>query len=102
MQNLTNNNDNEDRISSLKVLELKNICQCYRLKVFGNKDNLIARVTEHAKTLESTAFDDNDGNRIMIDHCIDGCGFEDTCRKHTGLACSLFCVSCLIYFTKLE
>ena len=64
MQKLTTNNDKEkqDRISSLKVIELKDACCYYSSKVPGNKDDLISRVTEYAKTLETTAFNGNDEN----------------------------------------
>ena len=59
---------NKDSVSSLKVLELKDVCRCHRLKMSGDKDNLIARVVEHVRAAEMTVFDDdNDNNHELLD-----------------------------------
>lgn len=62
MWELTTNDDGEDQdgINSLKAIELKDACCCCGLKVPGNKDASISRVTEHAKALEITALNDDD------------------------------------------
>ena len=58
----SNDREDQDRINSLKVSELRDICHYYSLKVSENKDMLISRVPEHAKALEMTVFDNNDEN----------------------------------------
>ena len=58
----SNNREDQDRINSLMVIEFKDICRCYSLKVSENKDTLISRVAEHVKVLETTVFNDDDEN----------------------------------------